>query len=71
MAENKYYRLSYELFAHDKEGGTPILVEKTSADHPFEFITGLGYTLPDFEQEVSQLHKRIKHLEPPLPPAFS
>lgn len=60
MAENKYYRLSYELFAHDKEGGTPILVEKTSADHPFEFITGLGYTLPDFEQEISQLDGSAK-----------
>ena len=55
MADNKYYRLSYELFALDGDDKLPILVEKTSADQPFEFITGLGYTLPDFEAQISQL----------------
>ena len=60
MAENKYYKLSYELFAHGSKDAVPILVEKTSADHPFEFITGLGYTLPDFEEEISKLESGVK-----------
>lgn len=55
MVENKYIRLRYELFALDGDDKLPILVEKTSADQPFEFITGLGYTLPDFEDNVGAL----------------
>lgn len=52
MSENKYMRLRYELFALDGDDKLPILVEKTSAERPYEFITGLGYTLPDFEANV-------------------
>ena len=55
MAENKYIRMRYELFALDGDDKLPILVEKTSVDTPFEFITGLGYTLPDFEANVIAL----------------
>ena len=40
MADNKYYRLSYELFISEGEDNVPVLVEKTSKDRPFEFITG-------------------------------
>lgn len=60
MANNKYYRLSYELFAHDGTDKMPILVEKTSADTPFEFITGLGYTLPDFEDHIASMEAGSK-----------
>lgn len=56
MADNKYYRLSYELFVSEGDDNTPVLVEKTGKDRPFEFITGLGYTLPDFEAYITELN---------------
>lgn len=54
MAENKYIAVNYELFV-EEEGQQPILVEKTSRDHCFDFVTGLGFTLPDFEEQVKDL----------------
>ena len=55
MADNKYYRISYELFMREGDDKIPVLVEKTSKDNPFEFVTGLGYTLPDFEDNIVRL----------------
>jgi FKBP-type peptidyl-prolyl cis-trans isomerase SlyD len=54
MADNKYISVNYELFA-ECEGETPVLVEKTSKDNSFDFVTGLGYTLPAFEEQVAGL----------------
>ncbi len=54
MAENKYFSVNYELFI-TKEGEQPILVEKTNRDHCFNFITGLSFTLPDFEENIKHL----------------
>ena len=59
MAENKYISVNYELFI-EHEGETPVMVEKTSKDHYFNFITGLGFTLPDFESKVKDLNKDDK-----------
>ena len=54
MAVNKYLSVSYELYA--VEGGeAPVLVEKTGREHCFEFVTGLGFTLPMFENNVKDL----------------
>lgn len=51
MAENKYISVNYELFT-ESEDTPPVLVEKTSKDNCFDFITGLGYTLPAFENQI-------------------
>ena len=55
MANNRYYRLSYELHITEGDQQEPMLVEKTNKDNPFEFVTGLGFTLPDFEASVESL----------------
>jgi FKBP-type peptidyl-prolyl cis-trans isomerase SlyD len=34
------------------DGGAENLVEQTSTDHPFVFLTGSGSLLPDFEKEL-------------------
>ncbi len=54
MSENKYISVNYELFI-EHEGETPVLVEKTSKDHYFNFVTGLGFTLPLFEEKIKDL----------------
>lgn len=56
MSESKYISVSYEL-SIVTEGEAPVLVEQTTAEHPFSFISGLGYTLPDFEANVVGLNK--------------
>lgn len=47
----KTITLSYELRV--VEGERKPIVEKTTADNPLQFITGLGMMLPDFEAGVS------------------
>ncbi len=51
MADNKFISVSYELYSIGEEE-TPVLIEKTNAQHPFTFVSGMGYTLPDFEAQV-------------------
>ncbi|MBQ8047960.1 MAG: FKBP-type peptidyl-prolyl cis-trans isomerase [Prevotella sp.] len=50
---HKYITLAYKLYTI--EDGKKGLVEQTSADRPFEFITGFGITIDDFEQQVAGL----------------
>ena len=59
MAENKYISVNYELFI-EQEGEPSVLVEKTSKDHYFNFVTEMGFTLPDFEAKVKTLNKGDK-----------
>lgn len=54
MADNKFVSVNYELYIV-KEGEAPVLVEKTSPQHPFNFVSGLGFTLPDFEEQIQGL----------------
>lgn len=52
---NKFIRADYQLYI--TEDGKQHLVEKTNADNPFVFISGLGMTLEGFEKAVEHLEK--------------
>lgn len=51
--EHKYIAVAYELYTCDEEGKH--LVEKAPVDQPFNFVSGFGLTLEDFEKEVAAL----------------
>ncbi len=51
ITDNKVAVVQYHLTA-SKEGGEEVLVEQTSADHPFAFIYGVSSLLPDFEKNL-------------------
>lgn len=51
--DNKYYEVSYRLYTIT--GGQRELVEESTADEPFVFITGFGTTIPAFEQAIEAL----------------
>ena len=53
--ENKYITVSYRLYAMN--GGEKELIEEAPAAHPFQFISGIGYTLDRFEKEITALEK--------------
>ncbi len=55
---NKYITVAYELFTDNE--GTPELMEKATAAHPFQFISGLGTTLDAFEAQIKPLAKGEK-----------
>ncbi|MDR0938296.1 MAG: FKBP-type peptidyl-prolyl cis-trans isomerase [Mediterranea sp.] len=52
-AENKYITVAYKLYT--MEDGEKVLFEEAKAETPFQFISGLGTTLEDFENKVSPL----------------
>ena len=54
-AENKYITVAYRLYT--TEDGVKELVEEAKAEHPFQFISGLGTTLDAFEKEIAPLEK--------------
>ena len=51
---NNYVEVDYELFVPNESGNID-LVEKTSEEHPFAFITGLGFALESFEEGIKGL----------------
>lgn len=53
--ENQYITVAYKLFAI--LDGRKEMLEEAPAAHPFQFITGMGYTLDRFEKEIEQLHE--------------
>lgn len=53
-SEQKFISLSYDLFIRDEEGNLSIF-ERASKEKPFQFYTGIGYTLDIFEDNVSKL----------------
>ena len=53
--ENKYITVAYKLYAITE--GKKELLEEAPAEHPFQFISGIGYTLDRFEKEILALHK--------------
>ncbi|MCF0198613.1 MAG: FKBP-type peptidyl-prolyl cis-trans isomerase [Bacteroidaceae bacterium] len=55
---NKYITVAYELFA-DFDGKHE-MVEKATEAHPFQFISGMGLTLDDFEAHIVPLQKGEK-----------
>ncbi len=57
-AENRYITVAYKL--HSIEEGETEFVEEATQEHPFMFISGLGTTLEDFENNVMNLQKGEK-----------
>ena len=53
--ENKYITVAYKLYA--VTDGKKELLEEAPVEHPFQFISGLGYTLDRFEKEITALTK--------------
>lgn len=51
--ENKYIAVDYRLYS--VTDGNKELVEQTSTEHPFVFITGFGIALDAFEKAVETL----------------
>lgn len=52
--ENKYITVAYKLYAI--ADGKKEMLEEAPAEHPFQFITGIGYTLDRFEKEITTLN---------------
>lgn len=52
---NKYVAVAYKLYAI--EGDSVELVEEATVEKPFQFITGFGITLDDFENAVYPLEE--------------
>lgn len=50
---NKYLEIDYRLF--DVTDGKHELIEQTTEERPFSFVTGLDIVLDAFEKEVAQL----------------
>lgn len=53
MANNKYISVSYTLY--DLSNNEQHIIEKTEQDRPFFFISGMGVTLPAFEEKIIDL----------------
>lgn len=53
--ENKYVTVAYKLYAITE--GKKELLEEAPVEHPFQFISGIGYTLEKFENEILALNK--------------
>ena len=60
--ENKYITVAYKLYT--MEDGEKELFEEAKAEHPFQFISGLGTTLEDFENQITALSKVINLILP-------
>ena len=56
--EKKYITLAYKLYSI--ENGEKEFTEEAPAEHPFQFISGLGLTLEAFESQVKDLKKGDK-----------
>lgn len=56
--ENKYITVAYKLYT--MEDGEKELFEEAESEHPFQFISGLGTMLEDFENQVAVLSKGDK-----------
>lgn len=57
-AENKYITVAYKLYTI--EDGEKELFEEAKSENPFQFISGLGSTLEDFENQITPLAKGDK-----------
>ena len=55
METNKFMRVAYTLLSH--RGNECEEVEKTTREQPFGFLTGVGYTLDSFEENLKDLKK--------------
>ena len=56
--ENKYITVAYKLYT--LTDGKKELLEEAPADHPFQFISGIGYTLDRLKRKSLPLKKEDK-----------
>lgn len=56
--ENKYITVAYKLYTI--ENGEKEFTEEAPAEHPFQFISGLGLTLEPFEAQIKDLQSGDK-----------
>lgn len=56
IKQNQYVRVAYRLYTRDKDGKRE-LVEEATVEEPFQFVSGLGMTLDDFENQITPLEK--------------
>ena len=54
--QHYFFEVAYSLYV-DNEEGKPELVEKTSGEHLYSFISGLGFSLEMFEKELLKLQQ--------------
>ena len=54
-APNKYIAVAYKLYAESE--GKKVMVEEAPAEQPFNFVSGLAITIPEFEKAVVALNK--------------
>ena len=56
--KNKFIVVSYALYDVTKgDNGEEMLIERTTDERPFIFISGMGVTLPAFEEKMVNLEK--------------
>lgn len=53
--KNKYIAVAYKLYTN--ENGTENMVEEAPANKPFQFISGMGLALDEFENKVAAMQK--------------
>ena len=54
--KNKFIVVSYALYdVTNGDNGEEMLIERTTDERPFIFISGMGVTLPAFEEKVVDL----------------
>lgn len=59
--KNKFIVLSYSLYdTTNGDDGNEVLIEKTQEGRPFIFVSGMGATLPAFEEQVLNLEKGVE-----------
>ena len=51
---NKFIAVTYKLYA-PMEGNDRELIEEATKEQPFQFISGMGLTLDDFETQIVSL----------------
>lgn len=52
-SNNKFIKVAYSLYDTTKAGdGNEVLIEKTADERPFIFISGMGATIPAFEEQI-------------------
>lgn len=56
LKPNLYIAVAYRLYTKDKEGKRE-MVEEATMEQPFQFVSGLGMTLDDFEAQLVGLEK--------------
>ena len=53
--QNDYMTVAYRLYVRDEGEDEEVLVEMSTKDKPFRFITHLGCVLPAFEEAMEPL----------------